>query len=134
MLIHVCLMLLIFSDPNILPNEVAGDPNDPAAYCHGYLEMLCAKWMERPVVEYYRGPPNVHVPGKVHLTVSNGTPETVLKTVRLDVMDLGAFARYAEKHPGGLKSRPRPPSAPHKLTIAELAMFAEILFMTETGI
>ncbi len=54
---------------------------------------------------------------------------------KVDFHDYGIMADF---HPGGLKSKPPPPipppSAPRKprITIAEVAMFAEMLFMTET--
>lgn len=48
--------------------------------------------------------------------------------------NLRDFAIMAEYHPGGLKIKPEPPpSAPPKPTRLEvLAMFMEMLFMTET--
>ena len=107
------------------------DPNDPAIYCHGYLQMMCDGWLRRPVVEYYRSPPAKHAAGKIHLTASDGTPETVVETVRLDRMDLQSFGRYAETYDGGLKIKPKPLSASPPMTLEDVAMFME-LFMKET--
>jgi len=124
---EIMLISLIFADPNTLLLD------EPSTYCHGYLQMICDGWMQRPSVELYRGPPNVHVSGKLHLAISDGTPETIIKTVQLGVMDLDAFARYAKKHPGGLKSKPQPPpSAPPVMSRLEaIAMFMELFMETK---
>ena len=129
MLIQVCVMMLVMSQPNILPDPNALPLNEPATYCHGYLQMICGAWMLEPIVELYYGPAE-HISDKLHLERSDGKTETIVRTVRLGKMDMLKFGEYAAHHPGGLKRKPPPippPSSPSKLEV--LAIFAELLFM-----
>ncbi len=134
MLIQVCLLMLAFADPNILPDEVAwlDDPNT--------LTELFAEWThERPEpyaivtlenwlrTDRHRGYPKT-IDGVLYQTWT--APYAWASDLNHDdVVDLQDFGIMAKYHRGGLNLPPEPPP----MTQFEvMAWLANIMFMTET--
>ena len=142
-MIQACLIMLMFSDPDVVGytytwHETAGEPTQEMQE-----SLALQQWEDGYVPWWYqlRYPgvaPNMWFRWERTLLPTAvewlQNPSDVNHDRRANLRDYGIVAEY---HPGGLKIRPppaviRPPSSP-QMTIAELAMFAEMLFMMETG-
>ena len=131
MLIHACLLMLFFGNPNILPNEVAwlDDPNTlttlftewEAEQAEPYAMVTLENWLR---TDRKRNYPKT-IDGVLYQTWT--APYAWASDLNHDdVVDLQDFGIVAEYHPGGLNLRPEPPP-PTRVEV--IAMFAEMLFM-----
>ena len=139
MLIQSLLLCLALADPNTVGYMYDWHETSIVPTPEVQSELSAQQWQDGYIPKWYRlqypgVDPNMFFRWERELLPTAvewlQNPSDLNDDGKCNVRDYGIVADF---HPGGLKSKPKPPVPPPIISRLEvLAMFAEMLFMTET--